>query len=48
MMSAAEELTFFVKDKQIEFILGFDYGTGSVHICREINGEIHWEYDLKQ
>ncbi len=48
MMSASEELASFVKDKQMEFILAFDYGMGSVHICKEIEGEVHWEYDIKQ
>jgi hypothetical protein len=47
MVRVSTELSDFIKGKQIEYYLGYDYGMGSIGICKEINGQIKWEIDLK-
>ena len=43
MVVASSDLAEFIKDKQIEYYLGYDYGNGSIGICREVNEQITWE-----
>jgi hypothetical protein len=47
MIVASNELSDFVKNRQIEYCLGLDYGNGAVAICKETNGILTWEADLK-
>jgi hypothetical protein len=47
MNIASNELADFIKNRQIEYCLGFDYGMGAVGICKETNGHLTWEADLK-
>ena len=48
MLMSSEELTRFVKDKEIEYCLGFDdYGKASVSICSERHNHVKWYIDLK-
>lgn len=47
MTIASNELADFIKNRQIEYCLGFDYGMGAVGICKETNGHLTWEADLK-
>ena len=48
MTLAATELPDFIKDKEIEYHFGFDYGMGSVEICNESNGKIKWSTELNK
>jgi hypothetical protein len=47
MAEVSNELNNFLKERNIEYCLDFDYGTGAIGICKEINGEIIWETDLR-
>jgi hypothetical protein len=47
MTIASNELADFIKNRQIEYCLGFDYGMGAIAICKETNGHLTWEADLK-
>lgn len=47
MTFASKELTDFLKGRHIEYCLGYDYGMGAIGICKEINGHMIWEADLK-
>ena len=47
MTIASNELADFLKGRQIEFCLGYDYGLGAIGICKETNGNLTWEADLK-
>ncbi len=47
MTISSNELADFLKNRQIEFCLGFDYGMGAIGICKETNGHFTWETDLK-
>lgn len=47
MTIASNELAEFIKNRQIEYCLGYDYAIGAIGICKEINGQIIWEVDLK-
>ena len=45
-MDLVPEFLNFMKNKQIVYSLNYDYGMGSIIICREINSEIKWEQQL--
>lgn len=47
MTIASIELADFIKGKQIEYCLGYDYGMGAIEICKETDGNLIWEADLK-
>ena len=47
MTIASNELTDFLKGRQIEYCLGYDYGMGAIGICKEIDGHLTWEAGLK-
>src|SRR4051794_21431305 len=38
MIAASKELSDFIKGRQIEYYLGFDYGMGGIGICYEKDG----------
>jgi hypothetical protein len=40
------EFKDFLKNKEIKYILAYDYGMGNIGICSEIKGVITWEYKL--
>lgn len=48
MTIASNELADFIKGRQIEYCLGFDYGMGAIGICKETKGQLTWEADLKK
>ena len=48
MVDASNELSEFIKDKQIEYYLGYDYGMGGLGICYEKNGQMIWETELRE
>jgi hypothetical protein len=48
MKSVSPALTNFIKDRQIQYSLGFDYGMGAIEICSETNGNIKWTTELEQ
>jgi len=45
-MDLVPEFLDFMKSRQIVYSLNYDYGMGSIIICREINSEIKWEQQL--
>ena len=47
MKSVSPELNNFIKDRQIQYSLGFDYGMSGLEICIEINGNIIWTTELE-
>ncbi|MES1181747.1 MAG: hypothetical protein ABUL44_03035 [Flavobacterium sp.] len=47
MVIASNDLADFIKDKQIEYYLGYDDGKGSIGICKEVNEQIKWETVLQ-
>jgi hypothetical protein len=42
MVEASDDLKSFIKNKEIEYALVFDYGMGSIEICNEVNKKINW------
>lgn len=46
MKRVSTELSEFIKHRQVEFNLGYDYGMGGIGICSEIDGQINWEIEL--
>lgn len=48
MTISSNELADFIKNRQIEYRLGFDYGMGAIGICKETNGHLTWEMDLQK
>ena len=48
MASISPELTDFLKDKNVKYSLGFDYGMGGLEICNEAYGKIKWTTSLEQ
>lgn len=48
MIAASSELADFIKNRQIEYCLGYDYGMGGLEICSETNGQIKWTTELKE
>jgi hypothetical protein len=47
MIVYSTELADFIKNKDIEFHLCYDYGMGGIGICTESNGNITWETELE-
>ena len=48
MANTSKELNEFIKDKQINYYLGYDdNGKCGIGICNEIDGLINWETNLK-
>lgn len=48
MVDTSKELADFVKGRQVEYYLGYDYGMGSIGICNEKSGQLKWETELRQ
>jgi len=48
MTSVSSDLTDFIKDRHVQFSLGYDYGMGSLEICYETNGQIQWTTELEK
>jgi len=48
MIQISPELSDFVKQRQIKFSLGYEYGMGGIEICSEIDGQIKWEAEIKE
>ncbi len=48
MVNFSSELQSFIKDREIEYSLIFDYGMGSLKICSECNGQIEWQMELNK
>lgn len=48
MTSVSPELSNFIKGRNIQFSLCFDYGKGGLEICIEKNGEIKWKTVLEK
>ncbi|UEG51283.1 hypothetical protein LK994_07345 [Ferruginibacter lapsinanis] len=47
MVDTSNELADFIKNKQIIYYLGYDYGMGSIGICNKKNGQLKWETELR-
>lgn len=48
MTSVSPELTDFIKDRDIQYSLGYDYGMGGLEICNETGGQIKWTAAIEQ
>lgn len=48
MTSVSSDLTEFIKDRQVQYSLGYDYGMGGLEICNEMNGQIQWTIELEK
>ena len=48
MIASSQELSNFIKNRQVEYSLGYDYGMGGLEICNEIYGQIKWTTELEQ
>ena len=48
MVDTSNELADFIKDKQVQYYLGYDYGMGAIGICNENDGQINWDTALKE
>ena len=48
MVDASSDLSEFIKDKQIEYYLDYDYGTGGIGLCHEKGGQVIWEKELRE
>jgi hypothetical protein len=48
MVKCSNEFATFIKNRQIEYRLGFDYGMGGIGLCSETNGQLVWLTKLKQ
>lgn len=46
MVEASDELADFIKDRQIDYSFGYDYGMGSIGICSEKSGQLKWETEV--
>jgi hypothetical protein len=46
MVNISNELLNFIKNREVEYCLDFDYGMGSLEICTESKGEIKWHIQL--
>lgn len=47
MLVISPELSMYIKNRLVEYCLGYDYGMGGIEICREIDGQIKWIAELK-
>lgn len=48
MLAVSPELSDFIKYRQVEYSLGYDYGMGGLGICNEIGGQIKWTVELRE
>jgi len=48
MVDASKELADFLKGRQVEYYLGYEYGMGSIGICSEKSGQLKWETNLRE
>lgn len=48
MIAVSQELSDFIKYRQVEYSLGYDYGMGGLEICSEKGGQIKWTAELKE
>ena len=47
MVNNSTEFAEFIKQRQIEYYLAYDYGMGGIGLCSEIDGQIKWETILR-
>ena len=48
IVKCSNEFATFIKNRQIEYRLGYDYGMGGIELCSETNGQLVWLTELKQ
>lgn len=46
MLAVSTDLKKFIENRNIEFSLCYNYGMGSLELCREKNGNIVWTTEL--
>jgi hypothetical protein len=47
MVKSSNDFADFIKNRQIEYCISYDYGMGSIGLCSEINGKLNWLTELK-
>ena len=48
MTAVSPELADFIKDRQVHYSLGYDYGMAGLEICSETDGQIKWTTELEK
>ena len=48
MLSVSPELIDFLKNREVEYCLGYDYGMGGLEICSETDEQIKWKTTLEK
>ena len=46
MINTSNDLREFIEGREIEYVLSYNYGMGSLEICSEKNGIIKWTNDV--
>jgi hypothetical protein len=46
MLSASPDLRKFIKDRNLEYSVSYNYGMGIIELCREKNENIDWRTKL--
>lgn len=46
MIAVSNDLKMFIENRNIEYSLCYNYGMGSLELCRERNGNIEWTIEL--
>lgn len=46
MLAVSTDLKKFIEDRNVEYSLCYNYGMGSLELCREKNGNIEWTTEL--
>ncbi|MGQ7947576.1 hypothetical protein [Flavobacterium sp. WC2509] len=46
MLAVSTDLKKFIEDRNVEYSLCYNYGMGSLELCREKNGNIDWTTEL--
>lgn len=47
MIDLSDNLLEFLRNKEVIYTLGYNYGMGSIGICEEKDGIIKWLYELE-
>ena len=46
MLAVSPDLKKFIEDRNVEYSLCYNYGMGSLELCREKNGNIEWTTEI--
>jgi hypothetical protein len=46
ILAVSTDLKKFIENRNVEYLLCYNYGMGSIELCRERNGNIEWTTEL--